>query len=203
MIYATTMADGTLALTEVVPSAVIIDGARHPVLGTCMIAGRVGLRTEGGVVATAAASMRELTAGSVPGALLEFPTQADEIGKWHPDRQAMIATAHGAVDHTAIPADRSFRNAWRHDGASLSVDMPAARGIHRDRMRAARAPLLAALDVAYQRADEKGDAAAKAVVADRKQALRDVTADAAIDAATTPDELVAVWPVILGDPRAA
>ena len=33
--------------------------------------------------------------------------------------------------------------------------------------------------------------------AERKQQLRDVTADPAIDAATTPDELKAVWPEAL------
>ncbi|MEJ0012348.1 MAG: hypothetical protein WDM94_06895 [Bauldia sp.] len=77
--------------------------------------------------------------------------------------------------------------------------MDKARAIHCDRMRAARAPRLAALDIAYQRADESGDAAAKAAVAARKQALRDVTADPAIAAAETPDALKAVWPEILQD----
>ena len=49
----------------------------------------------------------------------------------------------------------------------------------------------------YQRADEAGDTGAKADIAKRKQALRDVTADPAIEAARTPDELRAVWPAEL------
>ncbi len=89
--------------------------------------------------------------------------------------------------------DRDFRGAWRMRDGKIGVDMPAARGIHRDRMRQARAPRLAALDVEYQRADEAGDGAAKRAIGARKQALRDVTADPRIDAADTPDALRAVW----------
>jgi hypothetical protein len=96
-----------------------------------------------------------------------------------------------------IPADRYFRNAWTDGGAAIAVDMPKARDIHRDRMRQARQPRLAALDIEYQRADERGDAAAKADIAARKQALRDVTADPAIEAAKTPEDLHAVWPAVL------
>jgi hypothetical protein len=102
------------------------------------------------------------------------------------------------VDEANIP-DRDFRDAWQFDGSAIVHDMAKARAIHRDRMRAARVPLLAALDIAYQRADEVGDTAGKADVAARKQALRDVTADPAIAAATTPAALRAVWPEILTD----
>ena len=101
-----------------------------------------------------------------------------------------------------VPSDRTYRNAWvfDHDAKAFSHDMPKAREIHKGFMRAARAPLLSALDVAYARADEKGQAGAadKAQIAAQKQALRDVTADAGIAAATTPDELKGVWPSILG-----
>ena len=80
------------------------------------------------------------------------------------------------VDVADIPADRTFRNAWEHcpiKGAKVNV--PKAHGIHLDRIRALRAPKLAALDVAYQKADEAGDIAAKRSIAAQKQALRDVT----------------------------
>lgn len=108
--------------------------------------------------------------------------------------KSVPATASDIRIHEDIPNDRTFRNAWRTD---LTVDMEKARDIWRDRIRAARAPLLAALDVEYQRADEAGDAAAKADVVARKQALRDATADPAIEVATTPDHLKAVWPAAL------
>jgi hypothetical protein len=93
------------------------------------------------------------------------------------------------VDAESVPTDRTFRDAW---GGDLSVRMDKAKSIHLDRLRAGRKPLLEALDVEYQRSDEKGDADAKARVAARKQALRDVTVNPAIDAAKTPEELSAL-----------
>jgi hypothetical protein len=92
----------------------------------------------------------------------------------------------------AVPTDRAFRDAWTFDGRSFGHDMVKAREIHRDRLRVQRAPLLVALDVAYARADEAGDVAAKAEIAARKQSLRDVTATPAIDAAQTVDDLKAI-----------
>ena len=78
---------------------------------------------------------------------------------------------------------------------TISVDMNKARAIHRDRMREARAPKLAALDVAFQRAIEDGTDTSSIVA--QKQALRDMTTDPSIEAAQTPDELKLVWPEIL------
>jgi len=74
----------------------------------------------------------------------------------------------------------------------ITVDMNKAREIKRDQLRAERKPILEALDVAYMRAQEAGDTAKQDAIAADKQALRDATADPAIDAATTPDELKAV-----------
>jgi hypothetical protein len=78
--------------------------------------------------------------------------------------------------------------------------MEAARETMRVYIRRARAPLLTALDGEYLRADETGNEAAKRDVALRKQVLRDLTGLSAIDNATTPDELRAVWPVDLFGP---
>ena len=111
-------------------------------------------------------------------------------------------TPHAIVDESQVPSDHTYFNAFVADlqAGVVAVDMPKAREIHKNFMRAARTPILAALDVAYTRADEKGPAGAaeKAQIAAQKQALRDVTADAGIAAATTPEELKAVWPAVLG-----
>lgn len=77
----------------------------------------------------------------------------------------------------------------------ITIDMTKARNIHRDRMRAARAPKLAALDVAFQRALETGGDTVSIVA--QKQALRNVTANPEIEAAQTPDDLKKVWPDLL------
>ena len=119
------------------------------------------------------------------------PTPDECLAKWHPDEQAKVAS-HQPIDPADIPADREFRNAWTLDGDKITHDMGKARVIKRDQLRAERAPLLAALDVEYQRADERGDKTAKTEVAAKKQALRDVPADPRIAAATTPEELKAV-----------
>ncbi len=115
----------------------------------------------------------------------------------------------GAINVAEIPEDwvnpkdtanAPFRNALRLVGGGLDIDMSKARDIWRDRMRLARAPLLTALDIEYMRADEAGDVARKREVALQKQSLRDVTADPAIEAARTPDDLKAVWPPVLTRP---
>jgi hypothetical protein len=81
---------------------------------------------------------------------------------------------------------------------SIGFDMSKARDIHRDKVREARAPLMAAKDVEFQRAQET-NADTTAIVA-AKQALRDAPAAAAIDAATNADELKAAWDTtLLGD----
>ena len=72
----------------------------------------------------------------------------------------------------------------------ITVNLNKAKDITKDRLRAERAPLLAAQDVAYQRADEAGDVAKKAEVVAEKNRLRDITKLA--DQATTLDELKAI-----------
>jgi hypothetical protein len=79
-------------------------------------------------------------------------------------------------------------------GGKLEWDMERARGRHRDYMRHARKPLLASLDVEYQRADEAGDVFAKQSIAARKQRLRDCTQMPEIENAATIEELINVWP---------
>ena len=89
------------------------------------------------------------------------------------------------VNDDEVPSDRTFRNALKYD---LTVDMTKAQGITKDRLRAERAPLLTALDVQYQRAQEDGRDTT--IIISEKQRLRDVTKLA--DTATTLDELKAL-----------
>jgi hypothetical protein len=107
------------------------------------------------------------------------------------------ATAVRVVDAAALPADRTFRDAWTLAANGIEHDMEKCRAIHRDRLRARRAPLLQKLDVDYMRALEKGQSTS-AIVA-KKQALRDAPAFAAIDSARTVDELVAAVPPCLAE----
>lgn len=67
----------------------------------------------------------------------------------------------------------------------ITVNLDKAKNIKKEQLRAERAPLLQAQDVAFQRALESG-ADTTAIVAE-KQRLRDITQLA--DAATTVEEL--------------
>jgi hypothetical protein len=74
------------------------------------------------------------------------------------------------------------------------VDVEKYKAIHLDKFRAARAPKLSSLDVAFMRAVEQGDASKQAEIAASKQALRDVTRTPLPD---TLPEIKATWPVCL------
>lgn len=101
----------------------------------------------------------------------------------------------------ATPDRCEFRNGWVLTDGKITFHMEKCREILRNKMRIVRQPLLEALDVDYQRADEAGDAVKKAAIAKSKQTLRDVTKDPAIDSARSPDDLRSVWPECL--PRAS
>lgn len=86
--------------------------------------------------------------------------------------------------------DRTFRNAWVTDGDAVAVDMDKARDLHRDNLRRDRGPMLADLDVQFMRSIESGQPTSDIV--SRKQLLRDATIDPRIDAAKTPEALLAL-----------
>ena len=73
----------------------------------------------------------------------------------------------------------------------FGIDMAKAREIHKNKIRDARAPKLAELDIEFQKAQETS-ADITDIVA-KKQALRDAPAASAIESATTTDELKSQW----------
>ncbi|MCP1915696.1 hypothetical protein J2R96_008176 [Bradyrhizobium elkanii] len=110
------------------------------------------------------------------------------------------AVSPTVIDLEAIPQDQTFFDAWQQSGEAIVHNMEKCRAILRDRMRFSRAPILAVLDIEYQRADEAGDAPRKQAVAAKKQMLRDVTKMPEIDTAATPEALKVVWPEVLERP---
>jgi hypothetical protein len=73
----------------------------------------------------------------------------------------------------------------------FGIDMAKAREIHKAKIREARTPLLSALDVEFQKAQETS-ASTTDIVA-KKQALRDAPADSGIASASDADALKAQW----------
>ncbi len=111
----------------------------------------------------------------------------------------IISTPTGDInaDSTVVPDNRTFRDAWRVDGEAIIIDMPTAKEITRDKIRAERTPYLLALDVQYMKGTEAGTDVS-AIVA-QKQVLRDAPADPRIDEATTPEELEAVLTSVVAE----
>lgn len=101
---------------------------------------------------------------------------------------------YSVVDEADIPSDRYFRKAWKISATGIEIDIESAKDIQRDKWREARAPKLAALDLAFMRALEAGDSERQAEIVAEKQALRDVTAT------PLPDDIDGIketWPSIL------
>jgi hypothetical protein len=93
------------------------------------------------------------------------------------------------VDISTLPkAEEDFFNAWELQDGVVLVNITKAKAIAKDRLRAARTPLLQSQDVLYMKALEQGQDTA-AIVAE-KQRLRDITNLA--DACTTTAELRAL-----------
>ena len=102
------------------------------------------------------------------------------------------------VEDSAIPSDRSFRNAWKQSSKTIETDMTKAREIHKTNIRNARTPKLTELDVEFQKALETSSSTTEIVA--KKQALRDAPADSGITSATSESELKSQWNTsILGD----
>ena len=102
------------------------------------------------------------------------------------------------VEDSAIPSDRSFRNAWKQNSKTIETDMTKAKEIHKENIRNARTPKLAELDVEFQKALETSSSTTEIVA--KKQALRDAPADSGITSATSESELKSQWNTsILGD----
>lgn len=88
------------------------------------------------------------------------------------------------VEQSALPNQHNdFFDAWELVDGKVEVSLAKATEITKKRLRSEREPLLAAQDVAFQRALESG-ADTSAIVAE-KQRLRDITNFSA----TTLDEL--------------
>lgn len=78
------------------------------------------------------------------------------------------------VAASSLPeANNDFFNAWEQAKGVVTVNLEKAKEITKNRLRTERAPLLAAQDVAFQRAIETG--ADTSAIVTEKQRLRNIT----------------------------
>jgi len=101
------------------------------------------------------------------------------------------------VNHHDIPADRSYRNAWRHGPDGFWHDMDHAQRIHVERVRQARQPVLDQLDREWHRATGQGRQQDADAIEAQRQRLRDLPSTMDLKHAHTIEELQALWPVEL------
>ena len=71
----------------------------------------------------------------------------------------------------------------------ITIDITKAKNIWKEKIRKAREPKLAALDVEFMKAQEAGSDTSTIVA--KKKELRDFPAQ--VNSATTTDEIKAVW----------
>ena len=95
------------------------------------------------------------------------------------------------VEDSVIPTDRSFRNAWKQNSKTIETDMTKAKEIHKDKIRIARTPKLAELDIEFQRALETS--ADTSTIVAKKQTLRDAPSASGISTAASEADLKAQW----------
>lgn len=119
----------------------------------------------------------------------------EEFLEWCAERSVPVGTPYQVISVSDIPRDRTFRNAWKADGARIVEDVQKAREVAKDILRAQRAPLLEALDVAFMRAIEQGADATP--IAAEKQRLRDITQEP--DKARNIEELRAMAKELLSE----
>ena len=80
----------------------------------------------------------------------------------------------------------------------ITTDMTKAKEVHKARIRGARTPKLAELDIEFQKALETGSDTSTIIA--KKQALRDAPAAVGISTAVTETDLKSQWDTsILGD----
>jgi len=180
MLYALTRADGGTSIMTVLPKEITVAGTTMPV--TLINAPEKYLEAQGENEVRKfdlpTDDMRAIEADSIPNATLVFYDIATEVAKL-PD--AFVSSEKISVND--MPATRAYRDAWAVSNNKVGYNMPKARDIHRTKLREARKPMLEALDIAYQRADEQDDGPAKRRIAAEKQKLRDITANQLIERA--------------------
>ena len=122
------------------------------------------------------------------------PTGDVELAK----KDVPSGTVYEVVEDNTLPTDRTFRNSWTGNNIGIATatttiteDISKARDIHKENIRNARTPKLAALDIEFQKAQETSSSTAEIV--DQKRLLRDAPAASGIATAANTTELKAQW----------
>lgn len=105
------------------------------------------------------------------------------------DRLLAYASNLRYIAPSAIPVDRTFRDAWRESGGQITVDMNAAKMLARNMLRRERAVRFKALDGQWMRGIGRGDLADAAAAEAKRETLRNWPQDSRINACANENEL--------------
>lgn len=133
--------------------------------------------------------------------VIVFTTENGNVGVTMPTGEIAIEELRrraipSGVDSFIISRDNlplehnDFFDAWEQTNGVVTVSFIKAQEITKQRLRNEREPLLAAQDVAFQRALETG--ADTSLIVAEKQRLRDITS--LVDSCSTLEELKALHP---------
>jgi len=101
-----------------------------------------------------------------------------------------------------IPADRYFRNAWRDSGATITIDMVTARGIHRANLITKAEDFRTRYDRLARSRQIRGDSTGATDAINRRNAIDAINygqLHSRIEGAATPVALRAIVPTELTD----
>lgn len=107
--------------------------------------------------------------------------------------------AFRVVDRSVIPTDRTYRNAWKDTGGTVTVDLPRARLLHMRRIRHARDRELTKLDALWMRAFSRGQTDLANQIEAKRKTLRQIPQVANLDSKATLAEVHDYWPEDLGE----
>ena len=172
MLYALVREDGGVTVMTVYPKEIIVGEKTLRVLITEGLGKRIIARDEyeDVVFPMSTIDQRTYDVDSIPDATIVFHDIAKLVAE-----NADPIVSYARITVANLPTTREYRNAWVYRDSTIAYDMDKAKNIHREQLRKDREPLLAALDVAYQRADEANNIPLKRRIAAEKQKLRDIT----------------------------
>lgn len=117
--------------------------------------------------------------------VLESGLSLEEIAK----KDVPTGVDYSIVDVSELPPSRLFRNAWKLEDGILSVDLAKARRIRMEQLRTEKLAAIQLLESAFLDAVDSGDRQAQGDLSNRISNLKLQSKKAAVDAATSPDEL--------------
>lgn len=112
-------------------------------------------------------------------------------GSW---REGFPIASWRVVAPDQLPQDRRYRTAWRDEGDKLGLDLPKARELRLEALRAERGAALPELDVQWMKAQGQGRLKEASELEAKRQRLRDMPEliASSLEAAKSADELDAV-----------